>query len=267
MSYRLDLKEREKLIAVAQADGSLWQLSARHVLFDKTSDKLFSLFEDGLTDGQLLEYVMYRHYRSIFQNSFQPAADKLELLKKISSNKRQFFSLDFNLLEDGSANQTFIFNRQTAREELLSKVCKFINIDPESNRATRILQTVEELVMNVQITAPIVKNSVDLSASTLKVEYADHFLAISAFDDYGSLDCKKFLKKVESALALGLDKSINFGKGGAGIGSSLIFRNCDSLFLGVHANRKTRVSVIMPLNVTEKKFDGLQRSINIIELK
>ena len=99
MSYRLNINEREKLIATAKADGSLWQLSARHVLFDKTSEKLFSLFEDGLTDGQLLEYVMYRHYRSIFQNSFQPAADKLDLLKKISSNKRQFFSVDFNLFK------------------------------------------------------------------------------------------------------------------------------------------------------------------------
>lgn len=267
MSYRLDINEREKLISAAQADGSLWQLSARHVLFDKTSEKLFSLFEDGLTDGQLLEYIMYRHYRSILQNSFQPATDKLDLLKKISSNKRQFFSTEFNLLEDGAANQTFIFNRQTAREELLMKVFKFINMDSESHRATRIAQTIEELVMNVQITAPLAKNSPEQPASVLKIEYADQLLAISAFDDYGSLDSKKFLKKIESALALGLDKSINFGKGGAGIGSSLIFGNCDSLFLGVHANRKTRVSVIMPFNVPERKFEGLQRSINIIELR
>ncbi len=267
MSYKLGIIEREKLIAATQADGVLWQLSARHVLFDKTSEKLFSLFEDGLTDGQLLEYIMYRHYKSIFQNSFQPATDKLDLLKKISANKRQFLNQDFNLLEEGAANQSFVFNRQTAREELLLKVCKFINIDPESHRAIRIVQTTEELVMNAQITAPIVKNSADQSVSTLKIEYADQLLAISVLDDYGSLDCKKFLKKVESALALGLDKSINFGKGGAGIGSSLIFRNCDSLFLGVQANRKTRVSVIMPFNVAEKKFDSLQRSINIIEIK
>ena len=219
MSYKLSVVEREKLIAAAQPDGSLWQLSARHVLFDKTSDKLFSLFEDGLTDAQLLEYIMYRHYKSLFQNSFQTAADKLDLLKKISENKRQFFNLDFNLLEEGAANQSFVFNRQTVRQELLLKVCNFINIDPESHRSTRVLQTIEELIMNVQITAPIIKNSTDQSVSTLKVEYADQLLAISAFDDYASLDCKKFIKKVESALALGLDKSINFGKGGAGMHS------------------------------------------------
>ncbi len=267
MSYRLDMGQRENLIQVTKADINSWQLTARHIVVDKTSGKFFSLFEDGLTDGQLLEYITYRSYKSILQNSYQAASEKLALLKTLSSNKRQYFSEDFNLLEEGSACQNFPFNRQSDRDEVISKVCQFIQIDPKSHRSSRIIQTIDELLMNAQITAALDKNILQHSMSLLKIEFADRLLAISTFDQYGTLDCRKFLKKVESGLALGIDKSINFGKGGAGIGSSLIFRNCDSLFLGVYANKKTRVSVIMPLNVTEKKFEGLQRSIHVIEIK
>jgi len=267
MSFKIDIAERERIIKSLNADPNYMYISAKHVSMEKQSDKICTLFEDGLSDNQLLGYLTYRNYRSILQNSYQPAVEKLELLKKLSYNKLNFFNIEFDLLEEGAATRNFSFTHQTPRDDVFNEVCEFAMMDPESARSTRMRQTVEELLMNAQITARGTKSSLGKMQSYLKVEYTESLIAFSAFDDYGSLECKKFLKKVETGLALGLNNSINFGKGGAGLGSSLIFQNSDSLFLGVSANKKTRVSSIMPYNVTERKFEGLQRSLHIIETK
>ena len=267
MSYKLDLLEREKIITALQFNNTGWQVSSKHMLLEKNSAQFFTLFENGLTDSQLIEYVLYKNYKSILQNSFQPATEKLKLIKRLSASRNQFFSLEFNLLEEGVKTVTLTFGRQTSREEIQAEVCDFIGMSAESSRASKILQTIEELITNVQVASANMKTAAGQALSHLKLECSNSIIAISTFDDCGSLDSKKFLKKIESGLALGLDKSINFGKGGAGLGSSYIFKNCDSLLLGVNANKKTRVSVIMPYNVTERKFDDLQRSVHIIDIK
>ncbi len=267
MSYKLEPMEREKIITALQFNNTNWQVSAKHTLMEKNSTQFFTLFENGLTDSQLIEYMLYKNYKSIVQNSFQPATEKLKLIKRLSISRNQFFNLEFNLLEEGAKTATLTFGRQTSREEIQAEVCDFIGMSAESTRASKVLQTIEELLMNVQVTSANTKTAAGQALSYLKLECSDNLIAISAFDDCGSLDSKKFLKKIESGLSLGLDKSINFGKGGAGLGSSYIFKNCDSLFLGVNTSKKTRVSVIMPYNVTERKFDGLQRSVHIIDIK
>jgi hypothetical protein len=138
-------------------------------------------------------------------------------------------------------------------------------MDPGSARVTKAVEVMEELLMNAQINAPLLRQGSISARSFIKVEYSDKLLAISVVDYYGSLDWKKFLKKIENCLALGLDKALNMGRGGAGLGSSIIFRNCDSLFLGVIPSKKTRVSVIMPYKGPDKKYESMQKSIHIIE--
>ncbi len=267
MSYNLDPREREKIITTLQFNNTSWQVSSKHMLLEKNSNQYFTLFESGLTDSQLIEYVLYKNYKSIVQNSFQPATEKLKLIKRLSFSRNQFFSLEFNLLEESARTATLAFGRQTSREEIQAEVCDFIGMSAESSRASKTLQTIEELITNVQVVSANTKTAAGQALSHLKLECSDNLIAISTFDDCGSLDSKKFLKKIESGLALGLDKTINFGKGGAGLGSSYIFKNCDSLFLGANTLKKTRVSVIMPFNVTERKFDDLQRSVHIVDIK
>lgn len=70
--------------------------------------------------------------------------------------------------------------------------------------------------------------------------------------------------KVESGLSIGMSNAINFGRGGAGVGSSIIFNYVDSLYLGCIPNKITRVSVVMPYNKSEKKLELIQKSLNIV---
>ncbi len=267
MSYNIGLPVREQMMRDLQPDINSLYICPTRKTFNAAQNKMAVLFEDSITDNQLLELVLYHNVRHIVQNSIQPVQGKLELVKKLSYNSDAYFDVDFALLSDTAANKIFEFNHLTSRDRLIHQICEFANLDPTSSRSTRPLQTVEELVMNAQVNAVGSKPKDAKIMSHLKVEFQDNLLAFSAIDPYGLLDIKKFLKKIEAGHALGLDQSMNFGKGGAGVGSSLIFQNSDTVFLGVLATRKTRVSVIMPYNVTERKYDGMQKSIHIFNSK
>lgn len=265
MDFKLDLPGRQNLIKNLKYDEKKLNVALSHKDFVKNVNKLNVLFEDQLSESQLVQLVMYRDLRHIVQNSFQSADEKIDFLNSLMDGKKDYFGLDFNMLEEGSASEIYEFTALTNRQDLINKVCEFCLLDPAGSRATRAVEVLEELIMNAQINAPLLRQGSISARSFVKIEYSDKLLAISVFDYYGSLDWKKFLKKIENGLALGLDKALNFGRGGAGIGSTIIFRNCDSLFLGVIPSKKTRVSVIMPYKAAEKKYENIQKSIHIIE--
>lgn len=265
MSYNLDLEGRKKLVQSVQLDDKKINICLTHKEFVKNINKLNLLFEDQLTDSQLVELVMYRQLKHIVQNSVQSAKEKLQFIENIQKEPNRFFDLDFNLLEEGSAVEIFEFSQTTNRQELIEKVCQFCLLDPKSARAIRPIQVMEELIMNAQVNAPQLRPGGLAAKAYIKVEYSDTLLAISVFDYYGTLDIKKFFKKVENVLALGLEKALNFGRGGAGIGSTIVFKNSDSLYIGVLPFKKTRVSITMPYKAADKKFENLQRSIHVIE--
>lgn len=258
---------RELLIQNLGHDAHFLYICATRKSYRGLQNKMSVLFEDSLTDSQILELILYHDIQHIVQNSFQPASEKLELLKKISFNHDGYFDIDFNLLGDNGTNKIFEFNHLTSRDKIIHQICEFADLDPTSSRSTRPLQSLEELLMNAQVNAVGTKPKDHKIMSHLKVEYRDNLLSFSAVDPYGVLEVKRFIKKIEAGQALGLNKSMNFGKGGAGVGSSLIFQNSDSIFLGVLPTRKTRVSVIMPHNVTERKYEGIQRSVHIFNFK
>jgi hypothetical protein len=265
MDYKLDLAGRQNLVKSLKYDDKRLNIALSHKGFANTANRMNVLFEDQLTESQLVQLVMYRDLRHVIQNSVQSAGEKIEFLSDLLGANKDYFALDFNMLEEGSATEIFEFTALTNRQELIAKVCEFCLIEPDSARASRPVETMEELIMNAQINAPMLRQGSISARSFIKVEYSDTLMAISVIDYYGSLDWKKFLKKIENGLALGLDKALNFGRGGAGIGSTIIFKNCDSLFLGAVPSKKTRVSVIMPYKAPDKKFETIQKSIHIMD--
>ena len=265
MDFKLDLEGRQSLVKNLQLDEKKLNISLSHKGFVNSPSRINILFEDQLSESQIIQLVMYRDLRHIIQNSVQSADEKIEFLNTLIKDSKDYFGLDFNMLEEGSASEIFEFTTLTNREERIGKICEFCLMDPTSSRAIRAVETMEEMIMNAQINAPLLRQGSVSARSFIKVEYSDSLMAISVVDYYGSLDWKKFLKKIENGLALGLDKALNFGRGGAGIGSTIIFRNCDSLYLGVIPQKKTRVSVVMPYKAADKKYENIQKSIHIIE--
>ena len=263
MDYKMLLEKRVQLIGELSYDKNLVFICPSRKSYEAIINKTSILFEDSLKDVQLIELILYRQVRHIVQNSLQSAADKLQLVSRLFENEQQYFDINFNLLCNATKTKTIEFSHLTDRSEIIAELSNFSGLNTMGSRSTRALQTAEELIMNAQINASSNLHQASKLNSQIKIEISDHLIAFSAFDPFGTLDIKKFFKRIEAGQALGLDKSMNFKKGGAGVGSSLIFENCDSLFLGVQPTKKTRVSVIMPYNITERKFEGIQKSIHL----
>jgi hypothetical protein len=128
----------------------------------------------------------------------------------------------------------------------IESIFKWLELDMMSSRAQPMVQVIEELIMNAQITAPLQRQNVTPKNVELKID--------------------KFLKRIENAFTVGLGKSINFGRGGAGLGSSIIYKYAESIYLGCITEQCTRVSIIMPFNKSEKVFSTIQKSIHVIKL-
>lgn len=221
------------------------------------------LFEDGLSDAQVLESILYHDISNLIQNSFWKAHDKIELLFSLATQKQNFFKEEFRVLAKPKVNHLIKFNPKTNRIELMQELFSKLGINLRASRALPIQQTVDELVMNAQVNAP--KNSrVKYGRdSILFVEMDDKLIAITVIDYYGTMDIKKFLKKIEGCLKLGRGDAINYGQGGAGLGGSIVYNHCDTILLGCLGLRKTRVTSILPYNIAEKQYSTIQKSICI----
>lgn len=129
-----------------------------------------------------------------------------------------------------------------------------------------MVQVAEELIMNAQITAPMQRENLRPAKSDFKVELGKGLIAFSCIDYYGLLNAEKFLKRVESGYNVGLGQTINYGRGGAGLGSSIIYKNSETLYLGCFTDRCTRVSSVMPFFKSERELVNMQKSLHVIKI-
>lgn len=227
--------------------------------------KMFVLLADGESPLQVIEKVTSGQVKNVVQNSYWPMQEKMSTLFSLAKEPMLFLIEDFYVL-DGAAKFEFAFSTQTYINRFIEEVFSDIGVDIGSSRAIPVRQTIEELVINAQHDAPINSKAKPNSVgdSMLIIEKSDKLLAVSVFDEYGTLNIEPFLKKIENSLTIGTGEAINFGQGGAGLGGSLIYRNCDTLILSCNPDRKTRVTSVLPYNMNEDKLDYIQKSILVL---
>ena len=232
--------------------------------FRDVSNGINVLFEDGLTNEQVIEAILYHDVANLIQNSFWSADAKMALLYSLAPEKMSFYKEDFRILVKPKVNQMVKFNAKSNRLELIQDIFIKLGINIKATRALPIQQTMDELVMNAQINAPKNSRLTYGRDSVLIAEMDEKLIAITVIDYYGTMDIKKFLKRIEGCLKLGRAEVINYGQGGAGLGGSIIYNHCDTIMLGCLGLRKTRVTSVIPYNIKEDKYDSIQKSICII---
>jgi hypothetical protein len=144
-----------------------------------------------------------------------------------------------------------------------------------------VIVVADELFTNAIFNAPFVdlhthKNA-GVSRTSLDVKLEDGkqgrlFLAhdakrlvIGCEDPYGSLDLTRYLKKVRSTYQRGPAAAINFGPGGAGIGSYIIFNAGASLYFGVWPGHTTLLCCVIPLGMSNRKRMQLSKHVHWIQ--
>ena len=227
--------------------------------------KMFALVADGESPLQAIERVASGQVKNVVQNSYWPMQEKMSALFSLAKEPMLFLIEDFYVL-DGAAKFEFAFNTRTYINRFIEDIFSDIGIDINSSRAIPVRQTIEELVINAQHDAPVNSKAEPNSVgdSMLIIEKSEKLLAISVFDEYGTLNIETFLKKIEKSLKIGAGEAINFGQGGAGLGGSLIYQNCDTLMLSCNPDRKTRVTSVLPYNMNEDKLSYIQKSILVL---
>ena len=144
-----------------------------------------------------------------------------------------------------------------------------------------VVAVADEFYTNAIFNAPFVDmnthNNPGISRNSLDIKLQDGkqarlFLAqdakrlvIGCEDPFGSLDLTRYLTKVRSTYQKGPGAAINFGPGGAGIGSYIIFNAGSSLSFGVWPGRATLLCCVIPLGMSNRKRILLSKHIHWIQ--
>lgn len=92
-------------------------------------------------------------------------------------------------------------------------------------------------------------------------------LMIACLDPFGTLNLDGYLNKIKATYDRGAAETMNFGPGGAGIGSYIIFNTCASFYVGVKAGRASIVACVLPLGLSNRKRALMPKHLHWIHLE
>jgi hypothetical protein len=124
--------------------------------------------------------------------------------------------------------------------------------------------------MNTHKNPGVSRNSLDIKLADGKqgrifLAHDANRLVIGCQDPYGSLNLNRYLSKVRSTYQRGPAAAINFGPGGAGIGSYIIFNAGSSLYFGVWPGHSTLLCCVLPLGLSNRKRIQLSKHVHWIQ--
>lgn len=199
--------------------------------------------------------------------------DYLEDFKRsarISENPQDYFHKPERLIFETPARIVKVpFQNTVDKGTALTEVDNYCNL-LNSPFLTESLQALfEELFMNAVFDAPREAGSQeDPFPAELMIADDGNTLVISCLDRYGSLKTEKLFNRMLLIEKQGAGQVMNMDSalGGAGIGCSIIFGCSASLIVGVTPGKYTRVSCIIPLKTSRKKFGLLKKNIQIVKI-
>ncbi|MBX3020761.1 MAG: hypothetical protein KF799_03730 [Bdellovibrionales bacterium] len=144
-----------------------------------------------------------------------------------------------------------------------------------------VLSVADELFTNAVFNAPFVdmKTQVNPGVNRHDTEvrfegdkYGRLFLAhdesrlvIGVEDPFGSLNLRRYMSKIKDTYLRGPGATMNFGPGGAGLGSYIIFNAGSSLYFGVWPGSATILCCVIPLGMSYRKRVQLPKHLHWIQ--
>ena len=141
----------------------------------------------------------------------------------------------------------------------------------------------DEMFTNAMFNAPFVhkvtQNNPGVSRSETEVNLEKHKpgrlllahdqsrLLVACLDQFGSLNLNGYLSKIRATYDRGAAASMNFGSGGAGLGSYIIFNTAASMFVGVESGRATLIACLLPLKMSNRMRANLPKHLHWIQLE
>lgn len=177
----------------------------------------------------------------------------------------------------------FVFNSSSQKRPALDQVIQAMQVKGLSQTLIDDVTIVaDEMFTNAIFNAPFVDKLTHInpgvSRHTLEINlepgkqgrlffaHDESRLMIGCEDPYGSLSVERYLNKVKATYAQGAAATMNFGPGGAGLGSYIIFNAGCSLYFGVRPGQSTILCCVLPLGMSIRKRAQLSKHFHWIQL-
>lgn len=174
------------------------------------------------------------------------------------------------------------FDGSDHKRDVLELVTREMNLRAHSQTLVEdVISVADELFTNAVYNAPFVdlvtQVNPGISRHDTQVRFesgkrARLFLAedqtrlvIGCEDPFGSLNLNRWLGKIKDTYVRGPAATMNFGPGGAGLGSYIIFNAGSSLYFGVWPGQATVLACVIPLRMSLRKRTLLPKHLHWIQ--
>lgn len=175
-----------------------------------------------------------------------------------------------------------IFDSSGQKRAILASLLKALESKSLSQTMIEDVTAVaDEFFTNAVFNAPFIDTATNrnpgISRQDLEVKYEaglqgrlflasdDSRLVVGVTDPFGALDLKFYLNKIKATYLRGPAATMNFGPGGAGLGSYIIFNTGSSLYFGVWPKRATVLCCVIPLGMSYRKRVQLPKHLHWIQ--
>lgn len=241
---------------------------------------------------QVLEWLMGSELRQICQKSNPFFHVDVNCSARMLAEEEEFLARPLTMILDpeeilGKKEAEFIlfsqeFSCLNAKKEAvvqLLNTLRGLQFKTSTMESAQII--VDELASNAIFNAPFVNlddgtnPGIDRKLENIKMpegHKAELFvgmdqqrLIIGCRDSFGTLRLKDAFKKLHKCYLGGLQKEMNMGRGGAGIGSFMVFEQCVGYYAAVVHGQQTLICCAIPYNVASKTRDSYAKNIHYFE--
>jgi hypothetical protein len=263
------------------------ELSDLHALgpYDRPGDIILI---DKAPHISVLSLCSENDVKHVVQTSNIKSTAEIDFSSQMVQSPSNFFthplSCIFGIPEANAENEqmlsslSFSVQSLTEQKDILASFESFIKkLTPSPALLNDILTVVDEALTNAVFNAPFAggtatappRNEVNVPIDPDKKPYlfAGHDserVIVGCRDSYGSLKVPDLLKRIKTCYQNNVGDVINYGEGGAGIGSFMMFESCASMYIGVDSGSSTTICCSFPLKLSATKRGQLPKNIHVI---
>lgn len=231
------------------------------------------IYSDSWKENEILGLASTGLFPCLLNSSSPFFESHLRSSLLIQTNPSEFLTnpLPF-LFQSEPLSLTLSFHKKSDKLEMMRQFEAFVSLTKSQLALDNVRILFQELFMNALYDAPNEAKKLGFATDKKNRQMLFAFdtdkLIISCFDPYGSLDPLSLIKRIEKIIHSSTAQVINFdpNKGGAGIGCSLLYRYSSHLSLVVEEGKRTRVTCTIPLKMSQRKFELLEKNIQYIKM-
>jgi len=230
--------------------------------------------EMDLTAEQLLENYLDRGVIYQCQDSSPLVTSDTKLIESLKASKDILFTDPFSLFGPGDnlykTKLTSLKDKNVVMDHLRNQHFADLKQSLMEETLACIDEIITNAIFNAPFSAPVDRQVKDLLLPNgdfveLGVANSADEVFVMCVDPYGTLKVDEYLRKILNCYKNGVGESINYGAGGAGIGSYIVFDSSSSMIVGVKSKQKTIVGCKFPKNLSSKKRKTSSKNLIVVK--